>query len=91
MVFTNALLMNIIGYDMSLIQGHFGATSEEFQLSIQLPFAVMLIVLPIAMALAFSLPLRKIFIGSGLGTAIFYVACLFAPTISWFTLFKTLL
>lgn len=91
MVFTNALLMNIIGYDMSQIQGHFGATAEEFQLSIQLPLAIMLIVLPIAMALSFSLPLRKIFIASGLGTAFFYIACLFAPTISWFTFFKTML
>jgi len=89
MVFTNALLMNIIGYDMSQVQGHFGATPEEFQLSIQLPFAIMLILVPLAMALSARLPLQPLFLFSGLATGFFYMACLFSPNIYWFTFFKT--
>jgi len=89
MVFTNALLMNIIGYDMSLIQGHFGATPEEFQLSIQLPFAIMLILVPVAMALTSRLALQPLFLFSAMATAFFYLACLFSPNIYWFTFFKT--
>src|SRR5688572_9034852 len=85
MVFTNALLMNIIGYDMSQVQGHFGATPEEFQLSIQLPFAIMLILVPLAMGLTSRLPLQPLFLFSGLATAFFYMACLFSPDIYWFT------
>ncbi|HTE29551.1 MAG TPA: hypothetical protein VK666_04200, partial [Chryseolinea sp.] len=90
-VFTNALLMNIIGYDMSSVQGHFGASAQELQLSIQLPMAILLICVPIAMALAFGLPLQPLFLTSGLATAFFYFGCLLAPSIYWFTFFKTLL
>jgi DHA2 family multidrug resistance protein len=90
-VFSNALLMNIIGFDMSHVQGHFGATAQELQLSIQLPFAILLACVPIGMAMAFGLQLRPTFIVSGLATAFFYLGCLFAPTIYWFTFFKALL
>src|SRR5688572_15101257 len=89
MVFTNALLMNLIGYDMSQVQGHFGASAEELQLSIQLPLAIMLIFAPLAMGLSFSLPLQPLYLLSGLATAFFYMACLFSADIYWFTFFKT--
>ena len=89
-IFTNALLMNIVGYDMNQIQGHFGASAEELQLSIQLPFAILMLFVPIAMALSFSLQLRPLFMISGSATAFFYMGCLLAPTIYWFTFFKTL-
>jgi hypothetical protein len=71
MVFTNALLMNIIGYDMSLIQGHFGATPEEFQLSIQLPFAIMLILVPCSHGSFFPAAAAALYLFSGLATAFF--------------------
>ena len=90
-VFTNALFMNIVGYDMNHVQGHFGASVQELQISIQLPLAILLVVVPITMALAFSLRLRALLTASGLATACFYMGCLFAPTIYWFTFFKTLL
>ncbi len=90
-IFVNALLMNVVGYDMSHVQGHFGASLQELQLSIQLPFAILLILVPIALALAFSLRLQPLFIISGLATAFFYMGCLLAPTIYWFTFFKTLI
>jgi DHA2 family multidrug resistance protein len=90
-VFTNALLMHIIGYDMNHVQGHFGASVQELQLSIQLPLAILFILVPLAMALAFGLRLKPLFTIAGLATAIFYLGCLLAPTIYWFTFFKTLL
>jgi len=90
-VFTNALLMNVVGYDMNHVQGHFGASVQELQLSIQLPLAILLIVVPITMALAFSLQLRPLFLCSALATACFYMGCLLAPSIQWFTFFKALL
>jgi len=90
-VFSNALLMNIVGYDMNQVQGHFGATVQELQLSIQLPFAILLIFVPITLAMAFGLQFQRQFIGSALATAFFYLGCLFAPTIYWFTFFKALL
>ena len=90
-IFTNALLMNVVGYDMTHVQGHFGASVQDLQLSIQLPFAILLIVLPVTIALAFSLPLQPTFGCAGLATAFFYIGCLLAPTIYWFTFFKALL
>ena len=90
-IFTNALLMNVVGYDMTHVQGHFGASVQDLQLSIQLPFAILLIIVPVTMALAFSLPLQPTFVGAGLATAFFYIGCLLAPTIYWFTFFKALL
>ena len=89
-VFTNAVFMNIVGYDMNLVQGHFGATGQELQLSIQLPIAFLLIFAPVSMALAFSLQLRPLFFAAAIATALSYFACLFAPTIYWFTFFKAL-
>ena len=90
-IFTNALLMNVVGYDMNHVQGHFGASVQELQFSIQIPLAILLVVVPITMALAFSLRLRPLFIISGLATAFFYMGCLLSPTIYWFTFFKSLL
>src|SRR5215204_2335719 len=90
-IFSNALLMNIVGYDMNQVQGHFGATAQELQLSIMLPFAILIVFAPIVMGLTFSLRLHPLFISSGLATAFCYMGCLLAPTISWFIFFKTLL
>jgi DHA2 family multidrug resistance protein len=83
--------MNVVGYDMTHVQGHFGASVQDLQLSIQLPFAILLIVVPVTMALAFSLPLQPTFVCAGLATAFFYIGCLLAPTIYWFIFFKALL
>jgi len=90
-IFSNALLMNIVGFDMNHVQGHFGASVQDLQLSIQLPFAILLVVVPIAMAVVFGLQFRHVFTASGVATAFFYLGCLFAPTIYWFTFFKALL
>jgi DHA2 family multidrug resistance protein len=87
--FFNAL--NVTSYDNSQILGHFGASTTAFTYSTYIPFFAMLGFLPLGLKIGKQVKLRTLILSVSFLSIICNTASLFATTIQWFTVWRTLL
>jgi DHA2 family multidrug resistance protein len=87
--FFNAL--NVTSYDNSQILGHFGASTTVFTYSTYIPFFAMLGFLPLGLKIGKQVKLRTLILSVSFLSIICNTASLYATTIQWFTVWRTLL
>jgi MFS transporter, DHA2 family, multidrug resistance protein len=87
--FFNAL--NVTSYDNSQILGHFGASTIEFSYSTYIPFFAMLGFLPLSLKIAKQIKIRTMILSVSFLSIICNTASLYADTIEWFTVWRSLL
>lgn len=83
--------LNVTAYDNSQILGHFGASTTVFTYSVYIPIFSMLAFMPLGLKLGKQIKVRTMILSAAFLSIIFNTASLFAPTIEWFTLFRSLL
>jgi DHA2 family multidrug resistance protein len=87
--FFNAL--NVTSYDNSQILGHFGASTTVFTYSTYIPFFAMLGFLPLGLKIGKQIKVRTLILSVSFLSIICNTASLYATTIQWFTVWRTLL
>jgi DHA2 family multidrug resistance protein len=87
--FFNAL--NVTSYDNSQILGHFGASTTIFAYSTYIPFFAMLGFLPLGLKIGKQIKVRTLILSVSFLSIICNTASLFATSIQWFTVWRTLL
>jgi DHA2 family multidrug resistance protein len=87
--FFNAL--NVTSYDNSQILGHFGASTTVFTYSTYIPFFAMLGFLPLGLKIGKQVKLRTLILSVSFLSIICNTASLYATTIQWFTVWRSLL
>jgi DHA2 family multidrug resistance protein len=87
--FFNAL--NVTSYDNSQILGHFGASTTVFTYSTYIPFFAMLGFLPLGLKIGKQIKVRTLILSVSFLSIICNTASLYANTIEWFTVWRTLL
>jgi DHA2 family multidrug resistance protein len=87
--FFNAL--NVTSYDNSQILGHFGASTTVFAYSTYIPFFAMLGFLPLGLKIGKQIKVRTLILSVSFLSIICNTASLYATTIQWFTLWRSLL
>lgn len=87
--FFNAL--NVTSYDNSQILGHFGASTTVFAYSTYIPFFAMLGFLPLGLKIGKQIPLKTMILSVSFLSLICNTASLYATTIEWFTVWRSLL
>lgn len=87
--FFNAL--NVTSYDNSQILGHFGASTTVFTYSTYIPFFAMLGFLPLGLKIGKQIKVRTLILSVSFLSIICNTASLYATTIEWFTVWRTLL
>lgn len=83
--------LNVTVYDNSQILGHFGASTTVFTYSVYIPIFSMLAFMPLGLKLGKQIKVRTMILSAAFLSIIFNTASLFAPTIEWFTLFRSLM
>jgi len=83
--------MNVTSYDNSQILGHFGASTTAFTYSTYIPFFAMIGFLPLGMKIGKQIPMRTMILSVSFLSIICNTASLFATTIEWFTVWRSLL
>lgn len=83
--------LNVSTYDNSQILGHFGSSTIVFTYSVYIPIFVMLAFLPLGLKLGKQIRVRTMILSASFLALIFNTASLFAPTIEWFTFWRSLL
>ncbi|MBW4362536.1 MFS transporter [Flavobacterium taihuense] len=87
--FFNAL--NVTSYDNSQILGHFGASTTIFTYSTYIPFFAMLGFLPLGLKIGKQIKVRTLILSVSFLSIISNTASLYATTIQWFTVWRSLL
>lgn len=87
--FFNAL--NVTSYDNSQLLGHFGVSTIAFTYSTYIPFFTMLGFLPLGLKIGKQVPMRTMVLSVSFLSIICNTASLFADTIEWFTVWRSLL
>jgi DHA2 family multidrug resistance protein len=87
--FFNAL--NVTSYDNSQILGHFGPSTTVFTYSTYIPFFAMLGFLPLGLKIGKQIKVRTLILSVSFLSIICNTASLYATTIQWFTVWRTLL
>ena len=83
--------LNVTTYDNSQILGHFGPSTTVFSYAVYIPIFVMLAFLPLGLKLGKQIKVRTMILSVSFLSLIFNTASLFAPTIAWFVLCRSLL
>ncbi|PWA08203.1 efflux MFS transporter permease [Flavobacterium laiguense] len=87
--FFNAL--NVTSYDNSQILGHFGSSTTVFSYATYIPFFAMLGFLPLGLKLGKQIKVRTLILSVSFLSIICNTASLFATSIQWFTIWRSLL
>jgi DHA2 family multidrug resistance protein len=83
--------INVMTYDNAQILGHFGVSTTVFTYSVYIPIFAMLAFMPLGLKLGKQIPVRTMILSASFLSILFNTATLFAPTIGWFTFFRSLL
>ena len=83
--------LNVTTYDNSQILGHFGASTTLFTYSVYIPIFSILAFMPLGLKLGKQIKIRTMILSAAFLSIIFNTASLFAPTIEWFTLCRSLM
>jgi DHA2 family multidrug resistance protein len=83
--------LNVTSYDNSQILGHFGDSTTIFTYSTYIPFFAMLGFLPLGLKIGKQVKVRTLILSVSFLSIICNTASLYATTIQWFTVWRSLL